>query len=90
MTQAKGGRLSQQAAMCCYDKRFWAFLSDKVSGPQDAPLVSPHGAYIVLKEWLSISSRAELDRNEAAAARWNALHAEFLAKNQTTDVEPQP
>lgn len=75
----RGGRLSQQAAMCCDDPRFWSFCFEKegfcfdplvAQGPQLAEFVRNH---------CEIQSRAELDHDEAAAARWNQLHAEFLA-----------
>jgi hypothetical protein len=71
-------KLSQQAAMLCDDKRFWKFLAHKWEW-MSFNISSVELARDALCEWCNINSRAELDTNPDAAARWRNLKAEYEA-----------
>lgn len=72
----KGGVYSKQAGKACHDLSFHRFLeteglSERVEDPaQAATIVRSH---------CRIKSRAELDHNEQALARWQALYRRWLA-----------
>ena len=71
-------QLSRQAALCCNDKRFWAFLHETYMS--DAPPInSVEQAAEVVREICVIDSRAELDRDDEAAARWRNWYGKFQA-----------
>lgn len=72
-------RLSRQAAMCCDDARFRAFLADQIAGfDNDAPLDAEWAVFAV-RDLCDVDSRAEFDTDHEAATRWRDLHAEFEA-----------
>jgi len=74
---------SQQAGMLCADPRFQTFFN---GGPVRAPNPSDHIADL-LRMQLGIASRRELNTDEAAARRWDAIVAEFQqASGQTTEM----
>jgi hypothetical protein len=69
-------KLSQQAAMMCDDKRFWKFLEHHGAR---LSVSSEYLAREAVCKWCDIESRAELDTNPEAAARWRNLRAEYEA-----------
>lgn len=78
-------KLSQQAAMCCQDQRFYTFLRFKHSGiyfniiePRRHNTTEEICRNVVL-HLCNVSSRAEFDTDQDAAKRWRDLHAEFKA-----------
>jgi hypothetical protein len=69
-------KLSQQAAMLCGEGRFQAFLSAQC--PNGFPYDDIESARRV-RVLCRVDSRAELDANPEAAARWRNLKAEYEA-----------
>lgn len=71
-------QLSRQAALCCNDKRFWAFLHETYMSAEP-PINSVEHAAAIVREICVIDSRAELDRDEEAATRWRNWHGKYEA-----------
>lgn len=75
---------SAQCAIRCQSALFRAFLKSKVD-PADFPgeewpaIRDKNAAAIAVRHVLNLDSRRELDEDAAAARRWHALEAEFLA-----------
>jgi len=70
--------LAQQAGIACGDTDFWRFLEERYDSVirGDAKACAEIAASDV-REVCEVKSRAEFDRDEAAASRWNALHGDF-------------
>jgi len=66
---------AQMAAILCSDARFWAFLSEKYG----YSVRSPEDAAEAVRDLCAVSSRSELDRNEAAAFCWDEVRSEWQA-----------
>jgi hypothetical protein len=64
---SSGLRLSNECALLCKDKDFWTWIGSMVWG---VPIHSEQKCAEVVKDVLEIESRADLDRDEAAAARF--------------------
>lgn len=66
---ARGGYLAKMAGMWCNDPDFWAFLSKRASSPgavQDAVKAAEQVRFMC-----GVQSRADLDRDAGAAARFH-------------------
>jgi hypothetical protein len=68
-------KLSQQVAMICDDARFSKFLGERHMGLYDGF----HSPADSIRKYCGVQSRAELDTNTEAAARWRNLKAEYEA-----------
>lgn len=62
----KGGQWAKQAGMWCADSDFWAFLGNRGYSPK-----SPEEAAECVRSFCEIGSRAELDHDPEALARYN-------------------
>ena len=71
-------RLSQQAAMCCNDVRFWQFLEEY--GDQDvAGVSSEFEAATLVRTMCDVQSRSEFNSDETAAEKWRNLYGSYQA-----------
>ena len=73
--KAKGGVGSKWLAMRCAEPGFWEFLAPMNSG--NAP-TSEAAAAIVVREHLQVTSRAEVDTDPDAKARFDELRMQWL------------
>lgn len=64
-----------RAVMACKDKRWWAFLREKVG----LSIINEEQAVEALKALLNIQSRAELATKHTAREAWGKLHREYEA-----------
>lgn len=75
----KGGLLSQWVALRCKEKEFWDFVSAKGYGLVD----SEQNCDKILKRWIGIDSKTELDNDSQAEARFHNMirlpYAKWLA-----------
>lgn len=67
----KGGPVSQRAGMLCADPRFEVWL-----GKDHLEAIDSNGA-AWLRKWCHIESRAELDHNPEARAKFEEVETEF-------------
>lgn len=75
----KGGYLSQWLAMRCNEPEFWEFVDNKFYN--GAGLVDNFDfCDEIVKGWLQIASKTELDNNENAAARFHSEIRQPYAK----------
>jgi hypothetical protein len=72
-----GGELARRAGIVCGEKAFWKFLDDTPQVPNG--VINADGAADELRSLCGIRSRAELDHNPEAAAKFNNLMAEYNA-----------
>lgn len=70
----KGGRLAQQAGICCQDARFRKFLRDVYGYPVSAADEARDAIYTLC----GVESRTAFDANSDAAQRWHNLHGEYI------------
>lgn len=76
----KGGKLSQRAGIVCGENAFWRFLEQKKGVVGFATCKERLGIAVhTLRNICEIDSRAELDHNPEAAAKFNNLMAEYNA-----------
>jgi hypothetical protein len=71
----KGGKLSREAAMLCQAGAFWKFMEEHVIG---TPRNSDEAADLLRSE-CGVTSRAELDHDEKAAARFREIKSSYDA-----------
>ena len=74
--QSKAKDFAAEAAMKCDEPAFKVFLEEKHG--LERPLTADRAAQ-KLRTLLGISSRSELNRDDAAADRWRSLRADFEA-----------
>ncbi len=72
----KGGAASQWLAMRCAEPAFWEFLMSLV-GRTSLPQ-GEAAAAIVVRDYLQIASRAEVDTDPNAKARFDELRMQWL------------
>jgi phage recombination protein Bet len=78
----------KQAGILCADSAFWKFLSERnILGSFDT-LIDADKAADVVREWCTISSRAELTVNKVAARKWADLVAQYRAWQREPEVIP--
>ncbi len=75
---AKKLGLSQEAGMHCQRPTFWVFLSEMVAA-HEVPVRSAAEAAVLVRDYCKVSSRAEFDSNQGAAAYWIDLRGKFKA-----------
>lgn len=75
--------LSQQAGIRCNDKQFQEYMCHEFWNTQVSEADEPYTTHLV-KEHLGISSRAELETNDIAAAKWRKLEGDYQA--YVTDI----
>lgn len=63
----KGGRRAREAGIACGEEAF-----QKWFGGHEADCANG------IRSWCSVASRAELDHNEAAGKKWDALYTRYL------------
>ena len=73
--QPKGGAGAKWLAMRCAEPAFWEFLAPMSSG--NAP-TNEAAAAIVVREYLQIASRAEVDTDPDAKARFDELRLQWI------------
>lgn len=82
MPEIKGGHLSRSAAMLCQNPDFRRYLdrAQSVKGNVEIPdgTHTEDDARDIIVTACSVSSRAELDHNLAAATRFRHIKAHFL------------
>jgi hypothetical protein len=73
-----GDRAMKIAGALCRDERFWAYLHD------DNQIIEPNDLEAVewLREYLGVSSRAELKTNHEARIRLESINMEFTKWKQ--------
>ncbi len=82
--QADKHRLSRQAAMCCDDQMFQAFIQHRMSGQyaavtrRNTNFTSRDVAACCVRNYLNIKSRSEIDTDQNIATIWSNLHGEYL------------
>lgn len=64
---------AQQAALACNDPVFQAFIQEEFGGQKGADAAAD-----AVRLECEVDTRAELDRNRRAAARWDDLHGRYL------------
>lgn len=69
---------AQQAGIRCGEPTFWRFLNEEISERADE-VDGPTSAAIVVRRHCSVYTRADLNTNPAAAARWHDLDVSYLA-----------
>lgn len=73
--ERKGGKLSREAAMLCQTGAFWTFMKEQAIG---TPRNSEEAADLLRME-CGVESRADLDHNEQAAARFREIKGSYEA-----------
>lgn len=71
----KGGKLSREAAMLCQAGSFWKFMEEQAMGKAE----NADKAADLLKAECNIESRAELDHDADAAARYRQIKSSYDA-----------
>jgi hypothetical protein len=69
----KRGSLAQQAGILCNDPAFQRFMGERVH----LDLAGAEATAVMVREYCGIHSRSELDSDEAAAAKFRDLRADF-------------
>lgn len=72
----KGGRRAREAGIACGDPQFARWLWDRTYC--DGTISCSADAATRLRKHLGVASRADLDHNEPAGQRWDALYAQYL------------
>lgn len=67
---------AQQAGIACGEPEFWRFLTEEKCAP-DISVENADEAAQSVRAWCYVGSRAELDREEAAAEHWRTLYGEY-------------
>jgi hypothetical protein len=76
----KGGKLAQRAGILCNEKGFWVFLKEHPNhGPMIVAIESEKDAAGIIYDICDIVSRAELDYDLEAAAKFKDLEASYRA-----------
>jgi len=69
-------RMARQAALCCKDPVFWAFLREMQGQKQ---VFSEEAATNCVREFCTVTSRADIKPDTEAGEYWNDLRSRFLA-----------
>ncbi len=73
-------RRSAQAALACDWPEFQDWIDERDPDATSRPRIGAFVTANLLRDRLCITSRARLDTDEAAAARWDALFTQFEAE----------
>lgn len=77
----KGGKLAQRAGILCNEKGFQLFIAQHAHGMDGKPHepVSAEDAATYIRALCVLNSRADLDHNHGAAAKFKDLEASYRA-----------
>lgn len=71
-------RPTAQAALCCKEPQFWAFLEDENALPKHLRTIhDSDDAAEAVRFLLGVGSRSEFNTDTAAADRWRAFEARY-------------